>query len=397
MDYPITWNLILSEGSLLVGNYLKRERMTVQRLNQTEKIKVAAVDLNKTLILSKSGVLHGVDEYDWKWWHENVPIRLRALHNEGYTVIVTSNQGRLINFNGEESSEAIKFKRKMVLVARELGIPLTLFIAGSNDIYRKPRPGIWSVIPSQTGNVGRAIDTEKSFVIGDAAGRAKDHSDSDIHWSMNLGIGFFTPEAFFLGQSPEQLGHKFDPYWYLSKGTNVDIETKFPFTTPESGEQSVVVLSGLPGAGKTTYYRRFLRYRGYERINEGAHGPQDSCLTAANNFLKQGKSVVIDDLNIDPSSRQPWISLAIKHGIPAHALHFTAPVDLCLHNDSVRAFGGPLMNLEQRAVYPRIPFLSLVPNFVPPQIDEGFSSISDVSFVWNGTDEELMIWRKHWL
>jgi bifunctional polynucleotide phosphatase/kinase len=114
----------------------------------------------------------------------------------------------------------------MELVMRELDIPVTLFVGCANDIYRKPRPGIWSMIPSQTENAGRVIDMETSFVIGDAAGRDKDHSDSDWHWSINLGIGFFTPEVFFLDQAPEQPGHKFHPDWHLGTCTQAESEGK---------------------------------------------------------------------------------------------------------------------------------------------------------------------------
>lgn len=137
-----------------------------------------------------------------------------------------SNQGRLTDLDGYESAEAAPFKRKMESVMSELCIPVTLFVACANDIYRKPRPGIWSIVPSQTGNPGYRIDSKMSFIVGDGAGRAKDHSDSDRHFSMNLSIGFFTPEAFFLGQPLEQLGHKFDPEWHLDTSTRAVSEGK---------------------------------------------------------------------------------------------------------------------------------------------------------------------------
>jgi hypothetical protein len=53
------------------------------------------------------------------------------------------------------------------------------------------------------------------FIVGDAAGRESDHSDCDVHFCENLGISFFTPEAFFLGDKTHAVGHKFDPSWYL--------------------------------------------------------------------------------------------------------------------------------------------------------------------------------------
>lgn len=35
--------------------------------------------------------------------------------------------------------------------------------------------------------------------------------------------------------------------------------------------------------------------------------------------------------------------MAAKHGVAADAFYFTSTTDLCLHNDTVRALGGPLV------------------------------------------------------
>lgn len=169
-----------------------------------------------TLIVSKSGTLHGEDENDWRWWDESIPTKLKDLARKKYTIIITSNQGRLTELDGSEAPEAAPFKRKMELIMRDLQIPITLVVACANDIYRKPRPGLWSIIPEVTGNGGRTIDRAQSLVIGDAAGREKDFSDSDVHWAMNAQVPFFTPEMFFLGQAPGPQSHKFHPEWHLS-------------------------------------------------------------------------------------------------------------------------------------------------------------------------------------
>lgn len=52
-----------------------------------------------------------------------------------------------------------------------------------------------------------------------------------------------------------------------------------------------------------------------------------------------------DGINSDSTVRKIWVSIAQKHGIQARAINFVTPVDLCLHNDSVRALGGPLVSL----------------------------------------------------
>jgi bifunctional polynucleotide phosphatase/kinase len=166
-------------------------------------------------MVSKSGLLRGKDEYDWKWWHQTVPSKLSNIHQEGYTVVIVSNQGRL-TLHGEELAEAKSFKVKMESVMRALGVPVAVMVAGDNDLCRKPRTGLWSLLGGPLGNT--KIDKSQSFVVGDAAGREKDFLDNDRHIGMNLQIGVFTPKEFFRGEPAKDLDHKFDPGWYLLEG-----------------------------------------------------------------------------------------------------------------------------------------------------------------------------------
>lgn len=191
----------------------------------------------------------------------------------------------------------------MELILKELGVSATLMVACANDIYRKPRPGMWSLIPSYTGNEGFMIDKRESFVVGDAAGREKDHSDSDLHLALNLGVNFYTPEVFFQDQSPEPLGHKFDPSWYLTPHRNVKYESQGfkkvqadslaanSATIIDSRMRSLIVFIGLPGAGKTTFYNQFLAPLGYKRAGGGLPGAVNDYKGLADGFLREGVSV----------------------------------------------------------------------------------------------------------
>lgn len=55
--------------------------------------------------------------------------------------------------------------------------------------------------------------------------------------------------------------------------------------------ESIVVLIGLPGAGKTTYYRRFLEPRGFTRVAPQAGTSIEAFLDAAQEVLARRKPV----------------------------------------------------------------------------------------------------------
>ncbi|KAI0895151.1 PNK3P-domain-containing protein [Annulohypoxylon nitens] len=367
MELPVTWSLYRLGGFVFVGHCAGPDSYHNDIALQ-EDMKVAAIDLNMTLIVSKSGTLHGKDENDWRWWDESIPAKLKDLARKKYTIIITSNQGRLTELDGSEAPEAAPFKRKMELIMRDLQIPITLVVACANDIYRKPRPGLWSIIPEVTGNEGRTIDRAQSLVIGDAAGREKDFSDSDAHWAINAQVPFYTPEMFFLDQAPGPQSHKFHPEWYLSDTDRAKDGDKIQF----SSLPMMIVLVGLPGAGKSTFYRRVLQDHEFVRLEARSYKSRQDFTLVVDEVVAQRIPVVIDDLNIEVESRATWISIAAKHEASVDAFWFTSPPNLCLHNDSVREFGGPLMNLEHRDVYPRLQFNDLVPRFQKPTISEGF-------------------------
>jgi bifunctional polynucleotide phosphatase/kinase len=178
---------------------------------------------DSTLISTRSGKLHAESLDDWAWWHEVVPAKLRELRDRCYEIVILTNQGRLTDRKGEQAPEAHLFKLKVEAVLRALDIPLTLYAACANDNYRKPRTGMWELLTEECRMGGRFVEREYSYLIGDSAGRDKDHSDSDRHFCMNVGISFYTPEEFFLNEPPEHMCHKFDPAWYLAANRNWEI------------------------------------------------------------------------------------------------------------------------------------------------------------------------------
>jgi len=72
-------------ATLLVGTYIPESGDDEPR---SKRRKIAAFDLDSTLITSKSGKKHADNATDWKWWDSSVPLRLRDLyHVDGYVLI----------------------------------------------------------------------------------------------------------------------------------------------------------------------------------------------------------------------------------------------------------------------------------------------------------------------
>lgn len=143
--------------------------------------KIAAFDLDDTLIKTKSGCKFPISEQDWMWTYESVPQKIKELQSQGYECMLFSNQYRLKQIT----------KNKIIHICEELQIGA--YVAKQKDNYRKPSIGMWELLLS----THETVDYEKSFFVGDAAGRQGDFSNSDLLFAQNIGVQFYVPEDFF--------------------------------------------------------------------------------------------------------------------------------------------------------------------------------------------------------
>ncbi|KAL1981522.1 hypothetical protein VTN96DRAFT_2503 [Rasamsonia emersonii] len=263
----VTWRIV--NNSLVVGKYSKDHTQN-QQLQGDGKRKVAAFDLDSTLISTASGNTFAKDPRDWKWWHNKVPERIKQLDAEGYQIVILSNQKK-INLQNEikggrsESKSLSNFKEKVVAVMRQLDVPLSVYAATKYDEYRKPRTGMWhEFLDDYDLDIEDRVDLQGSFFVGDAAGRPGDHSCVDRNFAANIGITFKTPEEFFLDASPEQIVRDFDPASYI----DTEAGSAAPPTFSKRHPLELVIFCGSPGAGKSTFYWKHLKPLGYERVNQ---------------------------------------------------------------------------------------------------------------------------------
>ncbi|KAJ1735961.1 hypothetical protein LPJ61_000267 [Coemansia biformis] len=398
--------------------------------------RLAAFDLDGTLICTKSKGRFPKGADDWRFFHPDVPLVLRRMCQQGYRIVVISNQNGLRQAKGTTglSKKATDFRTKVANIARALGVPLTILVATDKDYMRKPSPGMWSL--AQLLNEGAAIDRAASFYVGDAAGRPAgwrpgveaDFSSSDLAFALNVGVPFYTPEEAFAaavcarpeplplppptqreiaGLAPSQRNG--DP---AAHAALLDAVDRHVGKAKEDARGLLAVLVGPPACGKSTFARSHLALRGFERVNMDELKTRKKCTEAVRRALEGSACVVVDNTNPDAASRSPFIELARASGAGCIAIVFShEPRNLTMHNNSFRAqlaqarylsslgpghtdLGG-IPGCDDRV--PEVAFHSFFKRLELPSVAEGFQEVICHSFVptFDTADDERL-WNQHY-
>lgn len=396
--------------TLLVARYNTSEKYGAAR-PPPNPAKFALFDLDGTLITTASGKRHGDDPADWKWWDSSVPTRVQKLYEQGYNVVILSNQGGISlqpdpKSKGPKNSKRLpQWKQKVNAILSQLDLPTTVYAATGKDIFRKPSPGMWKELCQDLSVSQDDADKEASFFVGDAGGRlavpaaggrkaiAKDFSCSDRNFAHNVGIKYETPEEFFLGEEPREFQRDFDLASYPEPVTTDEGDAAILFE--KTNDKDIVLFCGPPGAGKSTFYWRYLKPLGYERVNQDLLKSKDKCFKAAREHLEEGDSVAVDNTNPDPETRGQWVELAKKNKVSIRCVWFRTPMVIAEHNSAVRSLNKEL-NPEARAPLPKLAFNSFSSRFKAPNLDEGFQDVVEVDFKFRGTKDEYAKWGRYW-
>ncbi|KAG6541792.1 hypothetical protein Mapa_016805 [Marchantia paleacea] len=159
--------------------------------------KIAAFDFDGTLV-DTNVKRPGADA--WKLLYPNVPEKLAFFHHEGYKLVIFTNESNIDRFTNKRQA-AIDSKLGRLKGLMEISnVPMQVFIAcgksNTGDSFRKPAIGMWQILEHYF-NEGRRVDRERSFYVGDAAGRQGDHSAADSEFAEALGLKFLLPEDVF--------------------------------------------------------------------------------------------------------------------------------------------------------------------------------------------------------
>ena len=149
-----------------------------------------------------------------------------------------------------------------------------------------------------------------------------------------------------------------------------------------SGSPECVILVGLPGAGKTTFYRE--RFASHAHVSKDAfpraaskQARQDAALRQA---LAQGRSVVVDNTNVTPGERAAVIAIAREFDarIVGYFIEAT-PREAVARNE--RRTG--------KEKVPKVAIFTRAKRLVPPAIAEGFDELRTIRVLEDGGFEEV--------
>ncbi|XP_038070218.1 bifunctional polynucleotide phosphatase/kinase-like [Patiria miniata] len=353
--------------------------------------KIAGFDLDGTIITTKSGKVFATSADDWRIVYSEVPRTLKKLHSDGYKVVLFTNQLGI----GKGKLKLADFKRKVLGVQSKIGIPMQALIATGEGVYRKPQTGMWTHLCNH-GNDGIQVHTTSSKYIGDAAGRPadwgpgkkKDFSCSDRLFALNVGVSFHTPEEFFLGQKKNRFSlPEFDPRKLSSAG---------PLLSPPQAQipaqghpQEVIILVGFPASGKSSFVKKHLLPHKYVHINRDAMGTWQKCVAATESALVKGQSVVVDNTNPDPESRQRYTACAKKANVHCRCFVLNVSLDHARHNEKFRRMTDSAKNHAQIS---EMVFHSYKKKYTQPTPAEGFDAVVRVNFLpsFSNTKEESL-------
>jgi len=336
--------------------------------------KIAGFDIDGTIIITKSGRTFPTGPDDWQIIYPDVFGKLKSLHKDGYKIVFFTNQ--LGVAKGKTNLDHLKTKFENVI--QKLQIPVQVFIATHEGKNRKPNDGMWKKL-QQRHNGGIDIDISSSLYVGDAAGRPKDwapkkkkdFSLSDRLFALNLGLKFYTPEEYFLGQKKAPFTMPaFDPRELKS-----DAEFIPAGCSLVSKGKELIVLVGYPASGKSHFASHILKPQGYEVVNRDTLGSWQKCVKRAQEALGHGR-VVVDNTNVSKDERERYLSVAKSAGVPCRCFLFSTSIEHCRHNERFRQ----LMDASHTKINEMI-FNSIKSKYQEPSKDEGFSEVVKVNFV----------------
>jgi predicted kinase len=140
-----------------------------------------------------------------------------------------------------------------------------------------------------------------------------------------------------------------------------------------------VILVGLPGAGKSTFYRD--RFASHVHISKDAYSSNKQARqdTALRQALARGRSAVIDNTNVTVEERAEVMAIAREFGARVIGYYIEATTSEAVARNERR------MGKEK---VPKVAIFTRAKRLVPPALGEGFDELHTIRVAADGRFEE---------
>ena len=379
----------LKKKSVLIGFSNGVNSSPINEWNLS-KVKIAGFDFDDTLIHHYKR-LKEMDN-PWILLTDEVSNKFKLLIKERWLIVIFTNQSNLANKESEWKSIVDDFYIYMC-ESTETRFQLIIMAACENDIYRKPNLGMDNMLMKLIN-----ANVVEMFFVGDAAGRLKrdffrkkfypsgkvgDFSDSDYKFALNLGCSFYTPEAYFIGESETPQFKTFNPRLFLRDHPPENYSLKHK-------KLHLVIIVGYPSVGKTHLAKKY--YPDYLIVSKDDFKSPTKYDKEVMMNLKAKKNIVIANTSPDSGSRIKWTMIAKSCGYKnITCVVIGTSIQLAYHLNNVR------MLITKTAKLDVFPYYKFRKSYIPPSSVEGFTEI--IKLRWR-IDPDLLKdpkWKKAFL
>jgi bifunctional polynucleotide phosphatase/kinase len=289
----------------------------VLRFQLSRRSKLAIFDFDHTIVKPKDGRKFPKDVNDWQYIRDSVRDVMKRLSKD-HQIVIQTDQSQI-------------WKIDMIRnVVSDLKIePVTVIIGFK---IKKPETSLFE-------SVFKDFNKEKSFYVGDAAGRPGDWSDKDAVFAKSLGIKLIYPEEIF-------------PLPKFQFPKNIKVKTT----------KEVVIMVGYPASGKSTIAKSL---EGYYRVDGDALKSVPAMINDAGKHIAD-KSVVFDSTAGTKAKRVEFVKFAQKHNVPVRVIWVTTSIGDSMERNKERA-------LKSGSKIPDIVYYVYRKHFEEPNESEGFT------------------------